>query len=514
MKKKDKKKLTKLEIAKGSVVILLFLAFVVYAQSWWFLLALPFIFDAYFTRKINWYWWKEAENPNTRLVMSWLDAIVFALVAVYFVNIYFFQNYTIPSSSLEKSLLVGDYLAVSKMSYGARVPQTPLHMPLCQHTLPFGWGKSYIGGVQFDYKRIHAKQVPLNDIVVFNYPAGDSILTPEPLQTRYYEMCYAQGWNAYFHQYGKLPDLSAMSPMEQRRTFDQVYNMGRVVLTSDEATYGKIGYRPVDRRENYVKRCVGTPGQTLEIRDRIIYLDGKANKEPDNVQYCHLVKFAEGKRYDFQTGRMEELCHELGISNEDVASLYQLENDANTGQLLNPGLLEQYDGYMPLTHKAAEELKARQIITDYQILSDKELFQMPSSLYPQNGSYGWTRDNYGPLWIPAKGKQIPGGLTLENLPVYERLIKAYEGNSLEVTPDGKILINGKEARNYTFKMDYYWMMGDNRHCSADSRSWGFVPEDHVVGKPTLIWLSLDPDRSLFQGGIRWQRLFRWVDNIK
>ncbi len=510
MKKKEKKKLTKGEMAKGIVVILLYLAFMVYAQSWWFLLALPFIFDAYFTRKINWQWWKEAENPVTRLVMSWVDAIVFALVAVYFVNIYFFQNYTIPSSSLEKSLLVGDYLAVSKMSYGARVPQTPLHMPLCQHTLPLGLGKSYIEGVQFDYKRIHPRQVPLNDIVVFNYPAGDSILTEESLQTRYYEMCYGQGWDYYRQKYGIDPSspsgtiacwngqmtmMDSLSTLQQRAVYQEVYNLGRSLMVMNPDQVGQIAWRPVDRRENYVKRCVGTPGQTLQIKDKVIYLDGKPNKTPDNAQFNYFVWF--------KREIPEDLAHELMLSRAD------LYGEGGESGLYAGGYAGM--GILPLTKHAKEVLESHKELVDS---IHPVRYAEDAMLYPQNMNHHWSQDNYGPLWIPAKGQQIPGGLTLENLPIYERLIKVYEGNALEVTADGKILINGKEARNYTFRMDYYWMMGDNRHCSADSRYWGFVPEDHVVGKPTLIWLSLDPDRSLFQGGIRWNRLFRWVDNIK
>lgn len=510
-KKTNKKKaLTKMEILKGVIMVALFIAFLVYIESWWGLIALPFVIDVYFTRKINWSWWKELENPVSKMIMSWIDAIVFALVAVYFVNIYFFQNYTIPSSSLEKSLLVGDYLAVSKMSYGARVPQTPLHMPLCQHTLPFNIGKSYIEAVQWDYKRIHAKQVPLNDIVVFNYPAGDTILTEVPYQTCYYEFCYAYGWETYQQKYGldpsipmgqqvfykgKVTRMDALSPLQQREVYQEVYALGRSKMELCQDQVGKIDWRPVDRRENYVKRCVGTPGQTLQIKDRIIYLDGKPNKTPDEAQFNYIVWYKHELPQD--------LTHELGLSRDD------LYGQDGTGGLYAGA----YNGVgvMPLTQSSKAALESHtELIDSIRLYETGEDIR----LYPQNMNHHWTQDNYGPLWIPAKGKEIPGGLTLQNLPIYERLIKVYEGNKLEVTSEGKILINGKEAQNYTFKMDYYWMMGDNRHCSADSRYWGFVPEDHVVGKPTLIWLSLDPDRGIFDGGIRWNRLFRWVDNIK
>ena len=225
---------------------------------------------------------------------------------------------------------------------------------------------------------------------------------------------------------------------------------------------------------------MGLPGQTLQIKNRIVYLDGKANKEPEEVQYTYYVKLKQHIP--------DEMLKDLGISMEDLVSL-------NTA------------GYMPLTKRAVATLsKRKDLVESIRINTDAS----EHDIYPLNGNMHWTRDNYGPIWIPAKGKSI--NLTLDNIAVYERPIKVYEHNDLQIK-DGKIYINGKEADSYTFKMDYYWMMGDNRHNSADSRYWGFVPEDHVVGKPIFIWWSSDPDRSGF-GGIRWQRLFRFVDNIK
>ena len=466
----------KIDWIKGLVACALYIAFLVWIQSWWGVIVLPFIFDAYITKKINWGWWKDLEDPILRTVMSWVDAIVFALVAVYFVNIYFFQNYTIPSSSLEKSLLVGDYLFVSKMSYGPRVPQTPLHAPLCQHTLPLGLGKSYIESVQWDYKRVTPKQVTLNDIVVFNYPAGDTIAYNWQ-NTDYYRMCK----ELYMYNMDVPANLDSMSALEQYRFYNYAIQTGSDYVKSVPAQFGEVAWRPVDRRENYVKRCVGLPGQTLEIRDHIIYLDGVANKEPDDVQYNYEVVLNQSLP--------ETLIRELGISQEDLTSLKNW-------------------GHMPLTAKAKAALEARP-----DLVASIEYHKQEESgfLYPLNGHTGWTCDNYGPIWIPAKGETIQ--LTIENLPVYERPIRIYEGNDLQVTNDGRILINGKEATEYTFKMDYYWMQGDNRHNSADSRYWGFVPEDHIVGKPIVIWLSLDPDRGGLSG-IRWNRMFRLVDNIK
>ena len=464
---------------KLGVVLLAYVAFLIWLKSWLGVVVIPFIFDAYVTKLIPWTWWRRSKNKTVLAVMSWVDAIVFALVAVYFVNLYFFQNYVIPSSSLEKSLLVGDYLFVSKMSYGARIPQTPLHMPLTQHTLPVFNCKSYLEWPEWDYKRVSGTgKVRLNDIVVFNFPAGDTVATGNPAED-IYRMSYQLG-----KQLSRPVDMSRLSVEQQREVFDFYYNAGRRYIDENPQMFGKVITRPVDRRENYVKRCVGLPGQTLQIKDRIIYLDGKPNEEPDKVQYRYLVH---------TKGVLpEELCHELGISHEDLSAYYVEESVYN----------------MPLTEAAKAALLGRKdLVVSIENAPDDDA----GGLYPNNKLTGWTIDNYGPVWIPKKGATI--GLTLDNLPVYERPIKNYEGNTLEVK-DGRIYINGQEATSYTFKMDYYWMMGDNRHNSADSRFWGFVPEDHIVGKPIFIWLSLDPDRDWMDGKIRWDRLFKFVDGIK
>ena len=464
---------------KFGIVLLFYIAFLIWLKSWLGIIVIPFIFDAYITKKIPWTWWKKSKNKTVLTVMGWVDAIVFALVAVYFVNLYFFQNYVIPSSSLEKSLLVGDYLFVSKMSYGARIPQTPLHMPLTQHTLPVFNCKSYLEWIQWDYKRVGGLgTVQLNDIVVFNFPAGDSVATAIPADDLY-RMSYDAG-----KQLSQPVDMSRLTLEQQRQVFEYYYAAGRKYINENPQLYGKVIARPVDRRENYVKRCVGLPGQTLEIKNRIVYLDGKPNKEPDNVQYRYIVH-TKGMLPD-------DLCHELGISQEDRMMYYAEESVYN----------------LPLTEKAKAALLTRKdIVVSIENMPDEPV----DGLYPVNKVTGWTLDNYGPIWIPKKGETID--LTLDNLPMYERPIHAYEGNSIDVK-DGKIYINGQETTRYTFKMDYYWMMGDNRHNSADSRFWGFVPEDHIVGKPIFIWLSLDQDRDWLDGKVRWNRLFKFVDTIK
>ena len=488
----------KVQWAKFIVVLILYLLFLYWVKSWWGLLVVPFIFDVYITKKIKWQWWKEAERP-VKFVMSWVDALVFALVAVYFINQFFFQNYVIPSSSLEKSLLTGDYLFVSKVSYGPRIPQTPLTMPLTQHTLPVVECKSYFDWPHWDYRRAKGLgEVQLNDIIVFNFPAGDTLCSAPQYQSYdYYQMCYSIGYQIYPNR----PDPDSLSAEQRLKYFDYIYEAGRNAILQNPGEYGEIITRPTDRRENYVKRCVGLPGQTLEIRNHIVYLDGKANKEPENVQYSYKVKIVHGAKFDndflLENGITLD---DLGISQNDKASRAFL---AEYGYII----LQYDDLIMPLTQHVVDVLQCRKDLVESVTLNTDA---NDLEIYPLNGNKHWTRDNYGPVWIPKKGESID--LTLENIAIYERPIKVYEGNDLQIR-DGKILINGQEAKSYTFKMDYYWMQGDNRHNSADSRYWGFVPEDHIVGKPIFIWWSSDPDRR-GMNGIRWSRLGRIVDNIK
>ncbi len=482
---------------KFALYLIPYLAFLYWVESWWGLIVVPFIFDICFTKKIKWGWWKEPEvGPATRFIMSWVDAIVFALIGVYFLTQFFFQNFVIPSSSLEKTLLTGDYLLVSKLAYGPRIPQTPLTMPMTQHTLPIINCKSYLEYPHWDYRPVKGLgHVEVNDIVVFNYPAGDTVALAQQNQD-YYRLAYQIGdqllgtqtadTTSIFPQTIVIPATASLLPEtsyeEQQRIYNNVYAAGAAYMRQHPEEFGEITSRPTDRRENYVKRCVGLPGQTLQIKNDTVYLDGKPNPEPENVQYAYEVTFKQDLP--------DELKRELGITEEDLYA----QRNGNTV-------------WMPLTHKVRKQLEARKDI----VASIARAVPDAGWLYPQNMAKDWTTANYGPLWIPKKGETLR--LTLANLPIYERPIRVYEGNSL-VVRGGKIYINGKAADSYTFKMDYYWMQGDNRDNSADSRFWGFVPEDHIVGKPLFIWISLDPDYGLFDGKMRWSRFFKWVGDIK
>ena len=271
---------TRTQWIKFAIVTLLYLLFLVWVKSAWGLIVVPFIFDIYISKKIPWTCWKNAENPVVRSVMSWVDAIVFALVAVYFVNIYIFQNYQIPSSSLEKSLLVGDFLYVSKMSYGPRVPNTPLSMPLAQHTLPIFGTKSYLEWPQWKYKRVPGfGKVKRNDIVVFNFPAGDTVAVNYQQSTDFYTLAYSEGQRIY----SRPVEMDSLTRTQQRAIYDLYYAAGRKQILDNPGLYGEVLWRPVDRRENYVKRCVGLPGDTLQIVDGQVMIDGKAIENPEDL---------------------------------------------------------------------------------------------------------------------------------------------------------------------------------------------------------------------------------------
>lgn len=467
------KKIERKQYIKFAIAAVLYGLFILWMQNGWLALGYILLADIYLTKYIPWGAWKKTNNPTLKSIYDWIDDIIFALVAVYFINLFIFQNYQIPSSSLEKSLLVGDYLFVSKVSYGPRVPNTPLSFPLVQNTLPILNCKSYLDWPSWDYKRVAGLgQIQRNDIVVFNFPAGDTVATLQ-----------------------QNPDYY---------TLVQMY--GREAVRMNKQSFGEIIYRPVDKRENYVKRCVGLPGDSLSIRNNQVYINGKAAQNPKNMQLNYFV--------ETETPLTETMFRNWGVSRDDYMPYGQPCTVTDPETLSFLGFQPNANGAynlvyrFPMTEAMVTQVKklpsVKKVIVEPEIIGG-------TMYYPVDYDNGWTRDNYGPIWIPKRGATIE--LTPENLALYRRCIKNYEHNELE-EKDGVVYINGEKATTYTFQYDYYWMMGDNRHNSADSRSWGFVPEDHIVGKPIMIWLSLDKDRSLFDGGIRWNRLFRWVDSMK
>ena len=445
------------------------------------LLILP-VFDIYLSQILPWTWWKGIKNPILHKIFEWIDAILFALIAVYFINLYLFQNYKIPSSSLEHTLLVGDHLFVSKVSYGPRTPGTPLSFPLVQHTFPVFNCKSYIEGIQWKSRRLAGLgKVERNDIVVFNFPAGDTVVTNDQAED-YESIYYREGERLLENQHIDLESL-VPTAYERRRL---CLALGRNVVASDKQTFGEVIYRPADRRENYIKRCVGLPGDRLQIIDREIYINGNKQERPAGVQhYCEVRTTRPLTPSDYDR---------LDISKENSmrASLGQDE----TGEFVY---------LLPLTSEVQMKMKSTEGVKSVTEHNVQDFLMRKERTFPMGYNAKWTVDNYGPIYIPKKGVTIR--LTTSILPLYERVIRNYEGNDLEVK-DGRIFINGKESSYYTFRMDYYWMMGDNRHNSADSRIWGFVPEDHIVGKPLFVWLSLNPDKGWLNGKIRFDRFFK------
>ena len=421
---------------------------VVWLGSYWWLLGLVVIFDLFITKKVKWAFWKKdyKEGEKHNVWLDWLDAIIFAVIVVTFVNIFFFQAFKIPSSSMESTLYTGDHLFVSKLAYGPRVPETPLTIPFT-HNVIFG-KESYSTLIQNKYRRLKGfGHVKRGDAVVFGFPNGDTVLKKAPVE-----------------------DYHAL-----------VRANGRELV---ESRLGPIIVRPTDKKDHYVKRCVALPGDTLTVKDGLVYINSVKQEVYPGIQLSYRV-VTSGQRIN------SKVLEKLGL---------------NIGELFfDPGL----PGYpeMPLTAEMLGKVEGMSGIVSV----EPNLETWPPAdnygIFPFSPDYRWTRDYFGPLWIPKKGETVE--LDTDNLPLYERIITAYEKNDLKVSPEGIIYINGKEAYSYTFEQDYYFMMGDNRHNSLDSRYWGFVPEDHIVGRPALIWLSTNRN-ARFPKNIRWRRFLKFV----
>jgi len=434
---------------KFSFWALLYVLWVIWLGNYWWLLGLIIIFDLFITKKVKWLFWKKdyKEGEKHNVWLDWLDAIIFAVIVVTFINIFFFQAFKIPSSSMESSLYTGDHLFVSKLAYGPRVPETPLTIPFT-HNVAFG-RESYSTLIQNDYRRLKGfGHVERGDYVVFGFPNGDTVLTKAPAEDYY-------TWV---------------------RTSGRDYTISRL---------GPVIVRPTDKKDHYVKRCVALPGDTLSVKDGLVYIDGVQQEVYPGIQLTYRVT-TDG--------------HKINPKIIDNLSL-------NVGELFYDSRIPGYPA-MPLTAQMLEKVKALSNVVEVVPNIDVWPSTMDSYLmiFPFTENTHWTRDFFGPLWIPEKGATVT--LDAESLPFYERIIRDYEHNDLRVSDD-KIYINGEEAKEYTFKQDYYFMMGDNRHNSLDSRYWGFVPEDHIVGKPSVIWLSTDRDRK-FPNNIRWKRFLKFV----
>jgi signal peptidase I len=421
-------------------------------------------------------------------IREWTDAIIFAIVAASIIRMFIFEAYTIPTPSMEKSMLVGDYLFVSKLTYGARMPNTPIAFPFVHHTMPLSTtAKSFVEWIKFSYYRFPSfKTVKNNDIVVFNYPDGDTVALNYQNQS-YYSLVRSYGW--------------------------QNVNTPSFIPPNRNIPMGEIISRPIDKRENYIKRCIGIAGNDLEIIDQEVYINGEKAIKPEHLQFQHFIVTQTGSLFSkkelknlgvnmddieiYSNSIFNPLFHDYIISNMLALSY----SDSSFSELELPNL-----GILTLTDEMALALKKNPKVKHIQKVIYKKGFANPDNdIFPFDPvNFPWNQDNFGPIHIPAAGETVE--LNPTNLAIYKRIIEVYENHNI-VIKGNKIFIDNVESTTYTFKLNYYWMMGDNRHNSADSRFWGFVPEDHISGTPLFIWLSLDKDLDLSDGKIRWQRTF-------
>lgn len=368
---------------------------------------------------------------------EWIDAAIFAIIAASIIRTFFFEAYTIPTPSMEKTLLVHDFLFVNKLSYGPRLPMTPLAVPFTMSTIPVLNIRSYSNWPKFGYHRLPGfGDVERGDVVVFNFPDGDTVLKEQP-ELDYYDMV---------RQYGR----------------EYIHNNFHILT------------RPVDRKENYIKRCVGIAGDTLQVINGTVYIDGKREPVPPHSQKYYYVQ-TDGSV--FNLNRLKELDITPPTYQDPTTSTYRFN----------------------LTPSDSAALSHFKMVKS--IVRMLDTVATPAVFPHDTAHFKWAADSYGPIYIPKKGATVH--LDMSNIALYKRLIDIYEQNDIEVKA-GKIYINGKLSDTYTFKMNYYWMMGDNRDNSLDSRYWGFVPESHVVGEAWFIWLSYGDD------GIRWSRLFNGI----
>lgn len=417
---------------------LLYILWVIWLGNFWWLFGLIVVFDVFITQKVHWNFWKKRykEGEKRSTLNDWLDAIIFAVIVVTFINTFFFQAFKIPSSSMERTLYTGDHLFVSKLTYGPRLPQTPLTIPFT-HNVIFG-KESYSTLIQSDYRRLKGfRDVRRGDNVVFGFPHGDTVLRRAP----------AEDYHTLVRVMGK----------------DAVARLGEIVV------------RPADKKDHYVKRCVALPGDTLEIKNGLVWINGEQQEVYEGVQLSYKVK-TNGQRINAKT------LDKIGLN---LQELY-----------FDPSI----PGYpaMMLTAEALEQIKSLPNVVAIEDNLDRNPQACSIEIFPFTEDSGWTRDFYGPLWIPKKGQTV--ALNDENISLYERIISVYENSDLQ---------EAIEKGEYTFKQDYFFMMGDNRHNSLDSRYWGFVPEDHLVGRPVVVWLSTDNGKK-FPHNVRWGRFLKFV----
>ncbi len=410
---------------------------------------------------------------------EWADAIAFAVVAATMIRTFFFEAYTIPTTSMESTLKAGDFLFVSKFHYGARFPITPIAFPFAHHTMPVLKTKAFSDIIQLPYMRFPGiEKIHHNSSVVFNFPEGDTVYLPQQ-QNSYYTLLLGQ---AEYDQ-----QMAANKKLTQR-PFSYYLSQARYKYGQDD-----LAYRPVDKRDNYIKRCVGLPGDSIHIVDGTLYVNGtKAYVAPDQ-QKSYQILFKQG----VDTTSAKEFLEDNGLNSMDFSFVDIRKGAAYIVANTN---IETY-----------KKLKTNPSISQIELEHFNRVNDGQMAYYPHNpDAVKNSKDDFGPIWVPKKGVTVP--ITNQNYYNYQRIIEAYEKNTVTKDNKGNLLLDGSPLKSYTFKQNYYWMMGDNRHRSYDSRYWGFVPEDHIVGKPVLVWFSWDKNKPFFQrfGTIRWSRMFRLI----
>jgi signal peptidase I len=423
---------------------------------------------------------------------EWSESILFAIIAASVIRTFFLEAFTIPTPSMEKSMLVGDYLFVSKMSFGAKTPQTPLSVPFIHNALPGSMTNSYVEALSLPYFRIPGwGEVERFDPVVFNFPHGDTIMIdPFYAGHDYYGYLRREAANIAggYAKYAQNPD-KYLQLARHNFSVKKVCMICGLEKGRQSVPIGGVKHRPMDKEENYVKRCIGLPGEIIQIIQKQVHINGSPIQEPEGVMQSYRIGVNS-------VTALNKIYSDYHVNISD-----RRRDTDGRGNIVTTSSFSSSD---------IEKIKQNPSVVFVEEIIDT-LSPEPFSIFPNSPMFPfdqWTRDNLGPMHIPAAGETIE--LTPENLELYRRVISNYEHNQL-TQKDGKVFINGEETTVYTFKQNYYWMMGDNRHQSADSRYWGFVPEDHIVGKPVFTWFSKE-DKNYQEGGkIRWNRMFRLAD---
>lgn len=422
---------------------------------------------------------------------EWADAIAFAVVAATLIRTFFFEAYTIPTTSMESTLKAGDFLFVSKFHYGARFPITPLAFPFAHQTLPLIKTKAYSDAVQLPYMRFKGMEsIPRDGKIVFNFPAGDTVYLPQP-QNSYYSSVYNAAMMAKMQAHQN--DLQTAKGGQPTQKTERSIEFYIAYFKNAYRQENLLEYRPIDKRDNYIKRCVALPGDSLYITDGILYVNGKRAYVAPDQQKSYSILF----KPNISSIAAQEVLLDMDLNSMDFEKTTMAGNNV---LIIANMSIEQAKTLA--SNKGIERVS----LNHYDRVRYGSLDVFPNNPHIAPNSI----DDFSPIYVPKKGATV--AITKESYYHYSRIIEAYEHNTVTFDKAGNPFIDGKQLTEYTFQQNYYWMMGDNRHRSYDSRYWGYVPEDHIVGKPVLIWFSWDTTKPLLQriAGIRWNRMMHTI----